>query len=87
MNLLYWILFGFIAGVVAQVIDPAPNNGGFLGSIVLGILGSLVGGFLGNVIFGIGITGFDITSMLLAVLGSLLILSLGRALTSRGVNR
>lgn len=80
MNILTWVLFGLVAGVIANAIDPHPAKGGLLGAIVLGVLGALVGGFLASVLFGVGVTGFDFPSLAIAVLGSLLLLFLGRAL-------
>jgi uncharacterized membrane protein YeaQ/YmgE (transglycosylase-associated protein family) len=80
MNIISWILFGMIVGVVANAIDPNPNRGGILGSMLLGIVGALVGGFLANLLFGISVTGFNLTSFLVAVAGSLLLLFLGRAI-------
>ena len=79
MNIISWVLFGMIVGVVANAVDPSPNRGGILGSILLGIVGALVGGFLANLLFGISVTGFNLTSFLVAVAGSLLLLFLGRA--------
>lgn len=74
MNVISWLLFGLIVGIVANAIDPAENHGGLLGAIVLGVIGSLIGGFLANLIFGIGVSGFDITSFIVAVAGSLVLL-------------
>lgn len=79
MNLLAWVIFGLITGIVANIIDPYPARGGLLGAIVLGILGAILGGFLGNLVFGMGITGFNFPSFAVAVLGSLLLLFIGRA--------
>lgn len=79
MNILAWILFGLIVGVIANMIDPAPQRGGILGAVVLGVVGALLGGFLGSLIFGIGVTGFDISSMIIAIIGALLVLFIGRA--------
>ena len=79
MNILSWILFGLIVGIVANAIDPAPNRGGILGSALLGIVGALVGGFLANLVFGINVTGFNLTSFLVAVAGSLILLFIGKA--------
>lgn len=79
MNILFWIIFGLIVGVVANIIDPHPARGGLLGSIILGILGAVLGGILGNIIFGIGITGFNFPSIAVAVLGALLLLFIERA--------
>lgn len=74
-----WILFGLIVGIVANAIDPYPSSGGLLGSVILGIVGAMVGGFLADLLFGVGITGFNLPSFLVAVGGSLILLFLGRA--------
>ena len=79
MNILSWILFGLIVGWIANVIDPASARGGLLGTILLGILGALLGGLIGNLIFGVGITGFNFSSFIIAVIGSLVLLFVGRS--------
>lgn len=79
MNIISWIVFGLVVGIIANLIDPYPSKGGMLGSIILGILGAILGGILGNIIFGIGITGFNLPSLALAVLGSLLLMFVERA--------
>jgi uncharacterized membrane protein YeaQ/YmgE (transglycosylase-associated protein family) len=86
MSIFSWILFGLVAGIIANVIDPAPSRGGIFGAIVLGVLGAVVGGFIANMIFGIGVTGFNLSSFLVAILGSLVLLYVGRAL-GRGTTR
>lgn len=80
MNILSWVLFGLIVGLVANVLDPSPARGGLLGTIVLGILGALLGGFLGDLIFGVGVSGFNLSSFIVAVIGSLVLLFVGRSL-------
>ncbi len=80
MSIFAWIIFGLIAGVIANLLDPHPGSGGILGAIVLGILGAVFGGFLGNMIFGIGVDGFNLSSLVVAVVGSLLLLFMGRLL-------
>lgn len=79
MNILAWVIFGLIVGVIANMIDSRPQEGGLLGVVALGVVGSLVGGFVGNLIFGVGITGFDFGSFIVAIIGSLILLWLGRA--------
>lgn len=79
-DLLFWIIFGLIAGSVANFIDPHPEQGGWVGSMILGIVGAVVGGYLGNMVFGIGVTGFNVSSLLVAVAGSLLVLFMSRLL-------
>lgn len=79
MNLLSWILFGLITGIIANIIDPHPARDGWLGTIILGVLGAILGGFLGNIVFGVGVTGFNVSSFTVAVLGTLLLVFIGRA--------
>ena len=80
MNIVSWLLFGLIVGIVANAIDPKPEHGGIFGAILLGVVGSLVGGVLADLFFGIGISGFDFTSFIIAVAVSLVLLFIGRAL-------
>jgi uncharacterized membrane protein YeaQ/YmgE (transglycosylase-associated protein family) len=81
MNFLFYIIFGLIVGAIANFIDPRPSSGGILGAIVLGIVGAIVGGYLGNMLFGVGVSGFNISSFIVAVAGSLLALFVGRMLS------
>lgn len=78
MTIIYWIIFGFIAGTLANFIAPS-SRGGILGSIVLGIIGAVVGGYLGRMFFGVTVTGFNLTSFVVAVIGSLLVLVISRS--------
>ncbi|MDO8488003.1 MAG: GlsB/YeaQ/YmgE family stress response membrane protein [bacterium] len=79
MEIIYWIVFGLIAGSIANFIAPS-SQGGIVGSIVLGIIGAIVGGYLGQRFFGAGVTGFNVTSFVVAIGGSLLVLFIGRLL-------
>ena len=76
MTILYWIIFGLIVGAIANFIAPS-SQGGIVGSIVLGIIGAVVGGYLGQKFFGVGVTGFNVMSFVVAVAGSLLVLIIG----------
>ena len=80
MNVLSWILFGLIVGIVANAVDPSSSRGGMLGAMGLGVVGAIVGGFLANFALGITVTGFNVTSFLIAIGGSLLLLFVGRVL-------
>lgn len=80
MEILYWVIFGLIAGGIANLISPN-EKGGIIGSIILGIVGAVVGGYLGQVFFGAGVTGFNLTSFFLAVVGALLVLFIARLFT------
>ena len=87
MDILSWVVFGLIVGVIANWINPAPEQGGWLGAMVLGIVGALVGGWLGNLIFGVTVTGFNLSSFIVAVIGSIIVLWVARAFRQGGVAR
>jgi uncharacterized membrane protein YeaQ/YmgE (transglycosylase-associated protein family) len=84
MGWLIWIILGLVAGVIAKFIMPGRDPGGFIVTIIIGIVGALVGGFI-SVQLGFGdVAGFDIKSIIIAVLGALLLLFLYRMVKSRG---
>lgn len=80
MNILTWIVFGLITGVVANMIHIGPAKGGMIGAVILGVVGAVVGGYLGSTFLGIGVTGFNIPSFLVAIGGAVLVLFAARAL-------
>lgn len=88
MGILAWIIVGLIGGAIAQLLvsdDPIGGGiGGFLLTILLGIGGALLGGFVA-VALGIsnGVDDFDIGTILLSIVGSVLILVVYKALTGR----
>jgi uncharacterized membrane protein YeaQ/YmgE (transglycosylase-associated protein family) len=78
MGILAWILFGLIAGIIAKMIMPGRDPGGFFITILLGVVGAVVGGFVASLLGFGGVTGFDIGSFAVAVLGAILILAVYR---------
>lgn len=85
MGILAWIILGLIAGAIAKAIMPGRDPGGFIVTILIGIVGAFLGGFLGNLITGTGLNGFSLWSILLAIVGSLILLWIYRMTThSRG---
>jgi uncharacterized membrane protein YeaQ/YmgE (transglycosylase-associated protein family) len=81
MGILVWIVLGLVAGILAKFIMPGEQGGGL---ILLGIVGALVGGFLGTSVFGFGeVSGFDLRSIGIAVVGALAVLFL-YGLVARG---
>ena len=74
MGILTWIIFGLIAGIIAKLIMPGRDPGGFFITILIGIAGALVGGFISSLLGLGGVQGFDIRSFLIAIVGSLLLL-------------
>lgn len=85
MNILSWILFGLVVGIIAHAINSSYEKGGFLGSVLLGIVGALVGGFLANLIFGTTVRGFSVAAFLVAVVCSLLLLFFGKAVRKNNI--
>lgn len=84
MGILAWIVLGLIAGAIAKAIMPGRDPGGFIVTALIGIVGAVIGGFLGNLIFGIGgVSGIDIRSILIAVVGALVLLWVYRMATRR----
>ncbi|MGQ7113416.1 GlsB/YeaQ/YmgE family stress response membrane protein, partial [Escherichia sp. TWPC-MK] len=67
MGIIAWIIFGLIAGIIAKLIMPGRDGGGFFLTCILGIVGAVVGGWLATM-FGIGgsISGFNLHSFLAA---------------------
>ena len=82
MTLLGWILFGLFTGFVAARVVNRRGEGCIL-NVVLGIVGACVGGFIFTSIGGTGITGFDVYSMFVAVIGAIVVLLLYHAFTGR----
>ena len=78
MSILAWIVLGLIAGWLASLLVGGDH--GILGDILLGIVGALVGGFLSSVLLGIDVTGFNLPSLLIAVVGAILVIGIARAL-------
>jgi uncharacterized membrane protein YeaQ/YmgE (transglycosylase-associated protein family) len=82
MSILGWIILGLIAGFIASKI--VNNSGeGILLDIVLGIVGAVVGGFIFNTFGAVGVTGFNIYSMIVAVIGAIIVLWIYHAVFSR----
>jgi uncharacterized membrane protein YeaQ/YmgE (transglycosylase-associated protein family) len=80
MGIIAWIVFGLLAGLVAKLLMPGRDPGGFIITILLGIAGALVGGFIASAL-GLGkISGFNLGSFVVAVLGSILLLIAYRVL-------
>lgn len=74
MGILSWVIMGLVVGALAKVIMPGKDPGGVIITILLGIGGAFVGGFAGSYI-GVGpVTGFNISSFLLATGGAVLLL-------------
>jgi len=79
MTILGWIVFGLIVGIVAKLLMPGRDPGGFIVTMLIGIAGALIGGFVGHAF---GLYGEnDPVGFFMAVLGSIILLWLYRSAT------
>lgn len=74
MGLLAWALFGLIAGAIAKKIHPGDDPGGWVVTMLIGVAGAMIGGVVASVLGFGGISGFDLRSFIIAVLGALILL-------------
>jgi uncharacterized membrane protein YeaQ/YmgE (transglycosylase-associated protein family) len=76
MDILLWIVFGLVVGIVAKFIMPGRDPGGMILTIVLGIVGAMLGGWVGRVL-GLYREG-EVAGFLMAVVGAIIVLALYR---------
>jgi uncharacterized membrane protein YeaQ/YmgE (transglycosylase-associated protein family) len=83
MGILGWILFGLVAGVIAKLLMPGKDPGGFIITILIGIAGAFLGGFIGQAV-GLYREG-ETAGMFMAILGAILLLAIYRVTLGRRV--
>lgn len=83
MGIIAWILFGLVIGVIAKLLMPGRDPGGFIVTILLGIAGALLGGFVGRAMgfYGEG----EGAGWLMSILGAIILLALYRMVARRRV--
>lgn len=81
MTVIVWIVFGLIVGIVAKLVMPGRDPGGFILTTLLGIIGAVLGGFLGRAI-GLYQPG-DAVGFIMAVIGAIILLVLHRFIAGR----
>jgi uncharacterized membrane protein YeaQ/YmgE (transglycosylase-associated protein family) len=74
MGIISWIVFGLIAGILAKLLMPGRDPGGFIVTILIGIAGAMVGGFISTSLGYGDVSGFDLGSMGIAIGGALVLL-------------
>ena len=84
MGIIIWIIFGAIVGFIASNIMG--KGDGLLWDIILGIVGAIIGGFIRNLFGYAGITGFNLYSTVVAVIGAIIVIYIGRALRQKPSN-
>jgi uncharacterized membrane protein YeaQ/YmgE (transglycosylase-associated protein family) len=82
MSILGWIILGLVSGFIASKIVNKTGEGFFL-DIILGIVGAVVGGFIFTALGARGVTGFNIYSMFVAIVGAIIVLVIYHAVAGR----
>ena len=84
MGFIAYIILGLLAGLIAKALMPGKEGGGWLATILLGVVGAAVGGWLGNLIFDVGLENFwSLQTWALAIGGSLVVLAVWGWLTGK----
>ncbi len=84
MSIIGYLLVGLIAGAIAKAILPGRQGGGWIATLILGVIGAIVGGLIGGALFGVGMRGFfHVSTWLLAIVGSLIVLFVWGLITKR----
>jgi uncharacterized membrane protein YeaQ/YmgE (transglycosylase-associated protein family) len=78
-----WIIFGLVVGLVARWIVPGEAPGGIVGDIIVGIIGAVLGGWLYGWFGHAGVSGFNLPSMVCALIGAVVLLWLIRMVRGR----
>jgi uncharacterized membrane protein YeaQ/YmgE (transglycosylase-associated protein family) len=81
--ILSWIVFGLVVGILAKLLMPGHDPGGFIVTVLLGIAGALVGGFIGRALGFYGPT--ESAGYLMSIAGAIILLALYRMLARRSV--
>jgi len=81
-GILGWIIFGLVVGIVAKLLMPGRDPGGFIITALLGIVGAVVGGYIGRAL-GLYREG-EPAGFFMAVIGSIILLFLYRMVSGRG---
>lgn len=79
MGIILWIVLGALAGWIASMVMRTNAEQGIVLDIVVGVVGALIGGFVMSLFGGSGVTGFNLYSLIVAVLGAVLLLWIVRA--------
>jgi uncharacterized membrane protein YeaQ/YmgE (transglycosylase-associated protein family) len=84
MGILGFLLLGLIAGAIAKAILPGRQGGGWVVTLVVGVVGAILGGWIGSLIFGGGLGNFfDLRTWLLSILGAIIVLLIYGAVAGR----
>lgn len=78
MGIIMWIIFGALAGWISSMFMNTDHSQGALGNILMGIVGSIAAGYLMPVLGMSGVTGFNLYSVMVAVIGAIVVIAVVR---------
>jgi uncharacterized membrane protein YeaQ/YmgE (transglycosylase-associated protein family) len=81
MGLISWLVVGLIAGWLASIITGNDEKMGAGKNIIVGVIGAFIGGFIFNLFGGVGFTGFNLWSLIVAVVGAIILLLIINAIS------
>ncbi|GGD74678.1 hypothetical protein GCM10007269_17080 [Microbacterium murale] len=85
MGFLAFLILGLIAGAIAKLILPGKQGGGWIVTLILGVVGAILGGWIGGMIFGVGLNEFwSLSTWLLAIGGAIIVLLIYGLIVGRG---
>jgi len=76
MNLVGWVVFGLVAGLLARALRPGPDGMGLISTILLGVMGSVLGGGIAYMLR-LGTTPYQPAGWIFSILGAVILLSMG----------
>jgi uncharacterized membrane protein YeaQ/YmgE (transglycosylase-associated protein family) len=82
-SLLWMLILGLIAGALARLLMPGPDSFTWLGTIVLGVVGSFVGGMIASLFTGKGLSTIHPAGLIMSVIGSMVALAIYRRMSAR----
>lgn len=83
MGIISWIIIGALAGWIASMLTGRNEKMGAFANIAVGIIGGFIGGFVMSIIGGQGVTGFNLWSLLVSILGSVILLAIVNAINKK----
>jgi len=83
VSILAWVVVGIIGGWLGKMIVPGEGPGGVLGDLIVGVIGAVVGGWIWNYFGHVGATGINIPSLVVAFVGSIVLLAIMRMVTGK----
>ena len=80
MGIIVWIIFGALVGWIASLIMATNSQQGIVLNIIVGVVGAVIGGWLMTFLGGSGVTGFNLYSFVVAILGSIILIFIVKVL-------